>query len=130
MQQPCQGPAGPQSDHAEVLVVGVVVRNTVVALVVVAVYFCSPGVVLCGHHCHFAGPGVSVYVPSFVSPGSWDFFFCLWGKLGECFCWLCPSVLEVLDVSPFEVDVALGMNAQQQEACILQCLQETLQSLQ
>ena len=52
----------------------------------------------------------------------------MWGKLGECVCWLHPLVLAVSDVSPFEVDVALGMNAQQQEACIwlLQCLQETL----
>ena len=50
-------------------VVGVVGRNTVVALVVVAVYFCLPGVVLCEHCCHFAGPEVSVYIPFFVSPG-------------------------------------------------------------
>ena len=71
MQWQCWGLAGPQSDHAGVPVVGVVGRNTVVALVVVAVYFCSPGVVLCKHHCHFAGPEVSVYVPFFVSPGSW-----------------------------------------------------------
>ena len=65
------GLVGPQSDHAGVPVVGAVGRNAVVALVVEAVHFCSPGVVLCRHHCHFAGPGVSVYVPSFVSPGSW-----------------------------------------------------------
>ena len=53
---------------------GAVGRNIVAALVVAAVYFCSPGVVLCKHSCHFAGPGVSVYVPSFVSPGSWTSF--------------------------------------------------------
>ena len=58
--------------------------------------------------------------------------FLLGGKLGKSVCWLHPLVLAVSDVSPFEVDVALGMNAQQWEACVwlLQCLQETLQSLQ
>ena len=71
MQQQCRGLAGPQSDRAGVPVVGAVGRNAVVALVVEAVHFCSSGVVLCGHHCHFAGPVVSVYVPFFVSPGSW-----------------------------------------------------------
>ena len=85
MQRPCWGPAGPQSDHAEVLVVEVVGRNTVVALVVVAVYFCSLGVVLCEHHCHFAGPGVSVYVPSFVSPGSWTSFSACRANLASVF---------------------------------------------
>ena len=70
MQQQCQGLAGPHSDHAGVPVVGVVGRNAV-ALVVEAVHFCSPGVVLCEHHCHFVGPMVSVYVPCFVSPDSW-----------------------------------------------------------
>ena len=63
MQWQCRGLAEPQSDHAGVPVVGAVGRNTVVALVVVAVYFCSPGVVLCKHQCHFAGPWVSGYVP-------------------------------------------------------------------
>ena len=50
---------------------GAVGRNTVVALVVAAVYFCFPDVVLCEHWCHFAGPGVSGYVPFSSSPGSW-----------------------------------------------------------
>ena len=111
---------------------GVVGRNTVVALVVVAVYFCLPGVVLCKHRCHFAGPGVSVYVPSFVSPGSWTSFSACGANLVSVFAGFILSVLAVSDVSPFEVDVALGMNAQQWEACIwlLQCLQETLWSLQ
>ena len=49
-------------------------RNTVVALVGVAVYFCPPGVVLCEHQCHFAGPRVAVHVLSFVSPDSWTSF--------------------------------------------------------
>ena len=92
---------------------GVVGRNAVVAPVVEAVHFCSPGVVLCGHCCHFAGPVVSVYVPCFVSPGSWTSSSAWWGELGECVHWLHPSVLAVSDVSPFEVDVAFGMNAQQ-----------------
>ena len=55
---------------------GAVGRNTVVALVVVALYFCSPGVLLCKHHCHLAGPEVSVYVPFFVSPCSWTSSAC------------------------------------------------------
>ena len=55
---------------------GAVGRNAVVALVVEAVHFCLPGVVLCGHCCHFAWPGISVYVPSFVSSGSWTSSAC------------------------------------------------------
>ena len=45
---------------------------------------------------------------------------------------LLPEVLVASEVPPFVVDVALGMNAQQWEACfwLLQCLQETMHSLQ
>ena len=64
-------------------------------------------------------------------------FFCLWGETGKFAHQLYPEVLvpEVLavsEVSPFEVEEALGINAQQWEACfwLLQCLQKTLRSLQ
>ena len=57
------------------------------------------------------------------------------GKFSKCAHQLCPSepdVLAVSEVSPFVVEVALGINAQQQDMCcwLLQCLQETIHSLQ
>ena len=70
-------------------------RNAVVALEVEAVYFCSPGVVLCKHHCHFAGPVVSVYVPFFVSSGSWTSSSACGVNLASVFHWLHPSVVAV-----------------------------------
>ena len=104
---------GPQSDCAGVPVVGAVGRTAVVALVVEAVYFCLPGVVLCGEPLSFHWAWGFCVCSLFCLSWFLDFLFCLWGKLGECVCWLHPLVLAVLDVSPFEVDVALEMNAQQ-----------------
>ena len=98
----------------------VVGRNTDFDQEVVAVHFYSPEVVLFVHLCLPVEPEAVVNTHFSACLGSWFFFFYFWGEFGECAHQLPlsePDVLAVSEVSPFVVEVALGINAQQWEAC-------------
>ena len=98
----------------------VVGRNTNSDQEVVAVYFYSPEVVLCVHLCLPVEPEAVVNTHFSACLGSLTSFSVFGVNLANvltCLHLSEPDVLVVSEVSPFVVEVALGINAQQQEAC-------------
>ena len=90
-------------------------RNTDFAQEVVVAYFFSPEVVLCVHPWLPVEPEAVVNAHFFCLSWFFDFFFfCFQGKFSKCahqLHLLDPDVLAVSEVSPFVVEVALGINA-------------------
>ena len=78
---------------------------------------------VCTHICLSVMPGAAVTVSFSVYLGVLtSSFSCFLGKFAKCvhrLCLLEPAVLPVSEVSPFVVEVALGINAQHRDAVLL-----------